>query len=117
MGAAMDILPTVLGWAGGAAPAGLDGVDVGSMIVNGAASPHEALFWEYSKQSAVRAGDWKLIVNPPSSPGDPVTDAQWLSNLKDDPGEKRNRIQDEPRIARQLQQRLETWKKSVAGRH
>lgn len=113
MGAAMDVMPTVLGWAGGALPPGLDGANAGSMIASGAASPHDALFWDYQKQSAVRAGDWKLIINPPSFPGEPIPDELWLSNLKDDPAEKRNWIHEQPRIAEQLQERLRAWKKSV----
>lgn len=112
-GATMDILPTLLGWAGGSPPAGIDGVDAGPMIARGAASPHDALFWAYNKQSAVRAGDWKLILNPPSFAGEPVSDKVWLSNLKDDPGEKRNWLQEQPRIAKELEARLEAWKKTL----
>ena len=113
VGAAMDILPTILNWAGGSVPAGLDGADAGAMITKNAPSPHEVIFWDYQNQSAVRAGDWKLIVNPPSFPGEPVRDKLWLSNLKDDPAEKRNWIQEQPRIAQQLEERLEAWKKSI----
>ncbi len=113
VGAAMDILPTMLNWAGGSVPAGLDGTDAGAMITKNAASPHEVIFWDYQNQSAVRAGDWKLIVNPPNFPGEPVGDKLWLSNLKDDPAEKRNWINEQPRIAQQLQERLEAWQKTV----
>jgi arylsulfatase A-like enzyme len=114
-GAAMDILPTMLSWAGGRAPSGIDGLDVGDMIVKGAPSPHEALFWQFQKQSAVRMGDWKLILNPPSFAGEPVTDTVWLSNLKDDPGEKRNWAAEQPEMTEQLRARLEGWRKALSA--
>ena len=114
MGAAMDVLPTVLRWAGGTPPPGIDGRDAGDMIAAKAGSPHDALFWEYNKQSAVRSGEWKLIVNPPSYAGEPVADKLWLSNLKDDPGEKRNWITERPAIAADLKARLDAWRAEVA---
>jgi arylsulfatase A-like enzyme len=114
-GAAMNILPTMLSWAGGRAPSGIDGLDVGDMIVKGAPSPHEALFWQFQKQSAVRMGDWKLILNPPSFAGEPVTDTVWLSNLKGDPGEKRNWAAEQPKMTEQLRARLEGWRKALSA--
>jgi arylsulfatase A-like enzyme len=113
-GAAMDIMPTFLKWAGAAVPQGLDGLDVGGTIARGAKSPHDAIFWRYLNQGAVRRGDWKLLVNPPSVPGDSVAEKVWLSNLREDPGEKRNLASERPEIARDLQDRLAAWEKSVA---
>jgi arylsulfatase A-like enzyme len=115
VGAAMDIFPTFLRWVSpqAAVPPGLDGLDIAPVVTSGAASPHEAVFWSYQNQLAVRRGPWKLILNPPSVPGDEVKDPVWLSNLKDDPYEKRNWLADQPQLARELQQRLEAWKKTL----
>ena len=101
-GIAMDIAPTFLKWAGGAMPGGIDGCDVSDMATAGAASPHEAIYWGYKNQRAVRRGAWKLIENPPSFAGEPVSDKLWLSNLADDPGEKRNWTGDRPEVVREL---------------
>lgn len=112
IGMAMDILPTVLRWASPPAvvPSGVDGADVGPMVTGSASSPHDAVFWDYMRQGAVRRGDWKLILNPPDFPGDPVTDSVWLSNLKQDPGERTNLAARNPRIVGDLTARLEKWK-------
>jgi arylsulfatase A len=80
------------------------------MVTSGAPSPHEDVFWSYQNQTAIRRGAWKLIVNPPSVPGDEVKDPVWLSNLKDDPYEKRNWLAEQPQVAQDLRQRLDAWK-------
>ena len=109
-GMAMDIAPTFLKWAGGAMPAGIDGGDVSEMISSGARSPHEAIFWMYKDQRAVRRGKWKLIENPPSFAGEPVSDKLWLSNLADDPGEKRNWASESPDVVKELSAMLSARK-------
>lgn len=62
----LDLLPTAVKAAGSTVdPAWkLDGVDL-LPFVTGAntARPHEALFWRYGPQWAVRQGDWKLVVS------------------------------------------------------
>jgi hypothetical protein len=61
---ALDVLPTVLAAAGVSIPAEakLDGVNLLPYLTGKDTSkPHDALFWRYSSQSAVRSGDWKLI--------------------------------------------------------
>jgi len=46
--------------------------------------------WNFNNQRAVRQGDWKLILNPPSYPGDEIADKVWLSNLESERGERTN---------------------------
>jgi arylsulfatase A-like enzyme len=65
-------------------------------VLRGQGPSHEYLFWSFNNQRAVRQGDWKLVINPPSFPGDEVVDKIWLSNLEADPGEKRNLAGAEP---------------------
>ncbi|MGH9629908.1 MAG: sulfatase-like hydrolase/transferase [Bryobacteraceae bacterium] len=112
-GAAMDILPTFLSMAGANASGlkGIDGKDVTAVVRSRGKSPHDALFWSYKNQRAVRKGSWKLLLNPPSFAGQPVTDKVWLSNLKDDPGEKKNWAAAHPDTVRDLRARLEEWEK------
>jgi arylsulfatase A-like enzyme len=115
MGAAMDVFPTFLRWAdpNRSEIADIDGRDVGAMVARGSRSPHDAVFWSYLKQRAVRRGDWKLIVNPPSVPGDEVKDVVWLSNLKDDFREKQNQAANNPSVTKDLQARLAAWEKAA----
>lgn len=111
IGGTMDIFPTFLNWAG--VPAQklprVDGKNIASMVERGASSPHDAFFWAYQKQRAVREGSWKLILNPPSVPGDVVGTDVWLSNLAEDPGERINFAPREPGRVARLQGRIAEW--------
>jgi arylsulfatase A-like enzyme len=111
IGGAMDIFPTFLGWAGVAESdiPRVDGKNVAAMVERGAPSPHESFFWAYQKQRAMREGPWKLILNPPSIPGDRVEADVWLSNLEQDPGEKVNLAQREPERVDKMKRLIEQW--------
>lgn len=104
----MDLLPTFVTMAGGSPPSGIDGHDL-IPVLKGDRPPHETLFWNHDKQRAVRAGDWKLILNPPNFPGDPVTDRVWLSNLEADPAEKKNLADAEPARVKELTGAIRAW--------
>jgi arylsulfatase A-like enzyme len=102
IGMAIDVLPTLLQMAGLATPPGVDGVDA-------LARDHDAIHWVYTDSRAVRKGDWKLILNPPKYPEDPFgqpTEKLWLSNLKDDPGERRNWASQNPAKVAELEKLL-----------
>ncbi len=110
----MDLLPTFLNLAapGTPKPAGIDGQDL-LPVLRGERPPHETLFWTFNKERAIRAGDWKLILNPPQFPGEAVPDRIWLSNLESDPGERRNLAPVETeRVSRMLAQ-LRAWEQNV----
>ncbi len=51
-------------------PANIDGQSI-LPLLKGSAQPHEYMFWSFNKGRAVRNGDWKLILNPPSFPAIP----------------------------------------------
>ena len=92
----------------------LEGVDLLPYLsgtVNG--PPHEALFWRFGPQMAVRKGDWKLVKYDPVVDGGKkgATDAR-LYNLADDIGEKNNVIAEEPEKAQELQAAWDEWNKS-----
>ncbi|MBK9166823.1 MAG: sulfatase-like hydrolase/transferase [Bryobacterales bacterium] len=115
-GAAMDILPTFRAMAGLKEPApGIDGKDVSAMVMSRARSPHEAIYWKYARQRAVRRGDWKLLLDPPSFSDSKVMDKVWLSNLREDPGERRNYAPEQPGLVRELTALLEAWEATLAG--
>ena len=62
-GAMMDIFPTFVNAAGGSASDyDCDGLDILGMAARGEPSPHGAIFWEMNKQTAVRRGPWKLVL-------------------------------------------------------
>lgn len=60
----LDILPTALAAAGApaSAEAKLDGVDLLPYLTGQKSGrPHEALYWRFGHQWAIRHGDWKLV--------------------------------------------------------
>jgi arylsulfatase A len=61
----IDIFPTLLSLAGGELPPDhqIDGKDILPMLIDGAASPHEALYlFDSDRIVGVRSGQWKLVV-------------------------------------------------------
>jgi arylsulfatase A-like enzyme len=106
VGMAMDVPPTFLRLAGLDVPSGLDGKDQRAMILDRKPSAHEHVHWVYTDARAVRKGKWKLILNPPKFPDDPLgqpNEKLWLSNLDEDPGEKRNWSDAAPEVVRDLE--------------
>jgi len=110
----MDLLPTLLAMAspGWKAPAGIDGQDI-LPVIRGERPPHEYLFWSFNNQRAVRHGDWKLILNPPSFPGEEISDKVWLSNLEAEPGEGKNLAGAESGRVAALTEKIRAWERDV----
>ena len=114
VGAAMDIFPTFVNAAGGdASQYELDGLDVMPMIADGAPSPHDAICWEQGKQTAVRRGDWKLVLNGQLVEGAPPEDEVHLSNLAEDPGERTNLAEACPDVCRELTELATGWRADI----
>ena len=109
-GMGLDIMPTLLGLAGVKAAGGMDGAELSGAFMGKQAWPERTLYWEYDNQQAVRKGDWKLVLRPRPSLAFPNTNETWLSNLKDDPGEKRNWFDDRPDMVKELKQLLADWR-------
>ncbi len=96
----LDVAATVLSQAGLTVPSELDGVDLIPYLTGEKkGDPHEALFWRWEGQSAVRSGDWKLLL------GD---EREYLFNLAAE-GEPKNVIADHADEAKRLRGLLETW--------
>ncbi len=75
-------------------------------VLNGQQQPHEAMYWSFNKQRAIRVGEWKLILNYPDIP-------VWLSNLEADPGEKTNLADAQSDRVRQLTEMIRAWERTV----
>lgn len=110
----MDLLPTFLAMAAPKAelPVGIDGRNI-LPVMRGESPDRQLLFWSHENQRAVRQGDWKLIVNPPSYPGEEVLDKVWLSNLEADRSEKKNLAAQEPGRVRELTEKLGAWERDM----
>ncbi len=101
---ALDILPTVLAAAGVqvSAERKLDGVDLLPYLAGRREGvPHEALYWRFGPQAAVRKGDWKLIRSEAAPP--------QLYNLASDAGEQHDLAGDQAERVKELEAMLNNW--------
>ena len=114
----IDILPTALAAMGVQAKPEwkLDGVNLLPYLAGkNSGSPHDALYWRFGEQMAIRQGDWKLVKAPAagaaiierSSPGSAV--GAHLYNLTTDIGEQNNLAAKEPERVKQLATAWEKW--------
>jgi arylsulfatase A-like enzyme len=77
-------------------------------------APHDALYWRFGQQMAIRAGDYKLVrydSNADTLTGarnQPVTAAK-LYNLASDIGETKDLAATQPGKVRELQARWDAW--------
>ena len=116
-GAAMDVFPTFLKAAGGDPGAyELDGLDVLPAVAAGAPAPHERIFWEMGRQTAVREGRWKLVLNGQLVEGAPPEDDVFLADLETDPGERTNLATAQPERAAALRAAAEAWRAGIEAR-
>ena len=115
----LDILPTALAAAGvNIRPEWkLDGVNLLPYLTgNESGMPHQALYWRFGQQIAIRMGDWKLVkgvgsrgVEGIEQRGKPSTDGAELYNLKTDIGEKNNLADKEPAKFKELADAWNKW--------
>jgi arylsulfatase A-like enzyme len=82
-------------------PTDLDGVNLLPYLTGeNKAPPHDALYWRWMAQSAVREGNWKLLRGG---------DREYLYDLATDREEKHNLASQHPEIATRLRAKLKTW--------
>lgn len=86
-------------------------------------APHDALYWRFGQQIAIRKGDWKLVKAPGGSLqqqqqgggrggqliGVASTDSAQLYNLKQDIGEQNNLAEQEPEKVKELAADWNKW--------
>jgi len=115
----LDILPTALAAAGVAIQPEwkLDGVNLLPYLTGEkSGAPHEALYWRFGAQVAIRMGDWKLVkgagsrsIEGGTRQGGASMDGAELYNLKEDIGEKNNLAEKEPEKVKQLTTAWNKW--------
>jgi arylsulfatase A-like enzyme len=82
--------------------------------------PHEALYWRFGSQMAIRMGDYKLVrydMNADTRTGrprQPVTRAK-LYRLSDDIGETKDLAAEMPERVQELQSKWEAWNATLAA--
>jgi arylsulfatase A-like enzyme len=103
-----DFLPMAVIAAGGRLPEDrmLDGRDPTAALAGTAASPHEALYFEFRKHSAMRRGRYKIVR---SDPGETFQ----LFDLQEDAGETTDLAARHPELAATMQREFEAWRASV----
>ena len=102
---ALDATATALAAAGAKLDGSVDGVDLVPFLTGTqTGDPHDALYWRWVGQAAVRAGDWKYLR------GD---DRAYLFDLSSDQHEKRNLIGEHPERAARLRKALDAWSREL----
>ena len=97
----LDVAATAVALAGLPNDPKLDGVNLVPFLSGKAkGTPHEALFWRWVSQSAVREGKWKYLRGGKR---------EYLFDVETDREEKHNLLQEHPDIAKRLQDKLEGW--------
>ena len=115
----LDILPTALAAAGEEIKPEwkLDGVNLLPYLTGEQTGPpHDALYWRFGTQLAIRKGDWKLVKAPGIAAGlgqlvtgKAATEGAELFNLNEDIGEKNNLAAANPDKVKELAATWNAW--------
>jgi arylsulfatase A-like enzyme len=111
----IDVMPTVLDFAGVSSKVQFDGVSFRDVVTNRGKISRRPLFWASlsnngRRSEAMRLDDWKLVVlHPEAAPGTFDHPRTELYHLADDPGETMDVSEKQPeRVSRMLAQ-LRSW--------
>ena len=110
VGITMDLTASILAVTGAAVPAEakLEGVDLFPVWEGRAPQIERTLFWRSgsgaAKQTAVRRGDWKLVVDGPHT---------YLFNLRTDLSERNDMAKSRQDVAQELYPLLTSWEATV----
>jgi arylsulfatase A-like enzyme len=114
----MDLLPTLLHAADGAAPAlaDVDGISLLDVLRDpGAEVPERAVAWAYDGQLAVRRGRFKLVRDAREGMDPPAVVAQALYDLEADPGELVDVSAERPELVLALSEELAGFRETPPG--
>jgi len=102
---ALDFAATSLALAGEEVPDELDGVNL-IPFLNGENQddPHEALYWRFWDQAAVRMGDWKYLISE---------EREFLFNVETDVHETENLINEHPDKVKKMKDALTQWSQEL----
>jgi len=115
--ASMDVFPTLMTAAGADVSAyERDGRDLLPYVCKGNVPEERDLYWEYSGQSAVRRGRWKLVLDGRLEEGAPAEDSVHLSDLREDAGEQKNCAGENPDVVADLTGAVKTWRDGIERR-
>ena len=106
----LDVAATAVAIAGLPSAPVLEGVNLIPFVrgeKNGL--PHEALFWRWRSQAAVRSDHWKLILLG--------AEQKFLFDLDSSEGENKNRLAEYPQVAVDLERRLMAWDATLPTPH
>lgn len=114
----LDLLPTIAQMAGASLPSGhfIDGKSLMPLIKDAQApSQHDEFYWQLGKQWAVREGDWKLVMNGNDTDRSPLKGEEktMLSNMAEDPTERKTLAGEHPDIVERLRAKHAAWAKAV----
>lgn len=122
---AVDWYPTLVKLAGAPVEQELrpDGLDIWPVLTQGAKSPHDAILLVGSKPgvSALRMGDWKLLLNPSDKNAEEQAGNQKdsgemeLYNLADDISESKNLVDAQPEKVKAMRIRLDAMLKNAVS--
>jgi len=103
---ALDIMPTALAAAGLDPGKNLDGVNLLPYLgAERKGTPHQALYWRFGAQAAIRKGDWKMV-----RLGEGRAE---LYNLAEDIGESRDLASAQPAKLKELLADWEAWNRQL----
>jgi len=98
----LDIAATAVALAGLEKDTALDGVNVLAHLSGcNSEPPHEALYWRFQNQAAIRRGNWKYLQL--------ANGRQFLFDLSSDAHEHANLLSEQPDVARELREKLAGW--------
>ncbi|MEY4482659.1 MAG: Arylsulfatase [Verrucomicrobiota bacterium] len=105
---AIDILPTACALAETKVGAAVEGINLLPHLTGeNAAAPHDALYWRFGPQKAIRKGNWKLV---DWRDFESKTQSGWqLYDLSKDIGEKENVAAAHPDLVADMSKAWETW--------
>lgn len=104
----IDFLPTALAAAGLKLDDKIDGVNLLPYLSGKKkGAPHEALYWRFGEQMAIRRGDWKLV--RAGGRGTAAPEKPLLINLAKDTGEQTDLSEKEPKKYKELQAAWDDW--------
>jgi arylsulfatase A-like enzyme len=115
--ASMDIFPTMVRAAGGNLHQyEVNGIDILPYVATGTPLPERAIYWEMQDQTAVRRGQWKLVLNGRLVEGAPPEDQVHLADVVVDMGERTNLKDAYPDLAFELTTAAQTWRTQIEKR-
>lgn len=107
---ALDVAATAVSLAGLPGDPALDGVNIMPFLLGEKdGSPHDALYWRWRSQAAVRTDRWKFIWLG--------RDRKFLFDLASPERETRSRLADFPAIAAELERKLLAWDATLPPPH